>query len=330
MPRCCASRAAPKPTSSANSGATSRARSCATPSRSPASPRRATSSAAWRLEGETREMAYAVVPAAAFASASSRSRRPTWPAYYEQHKSEFMTPETVALQYMKLDLAAIAAEIQVTEEALRGILRRDRSRALHDAGTASRQPHPDRSRHRRCGRPEEGRADRGATARPVRISRSWRVRIRTTRARNRPGVTSVGPTREAYVPAFADALFGMKQGEVSAPVKTQFGYHVIRLDGIEAPGQRSFEEVRAELEPEYRREQAQNVFYEKSQQLADESFAALTELDTVEEAGPATCRRSRASRARAAGRSTTTARSSTRCSAKPCSRAPEQRADRAR
>ena len=102
-----------------------------------------------------------------------------------------------------------------------------------------------------------------------------------------PGSKSAGgdlgwSTREAYVPAFADALFGIKQqGEIRGPVKTQFGYHVIRLDGIEAPAQRSFEEVRAELETQYRAEQAQSLFYEKSQQLADESFAALSELDSV-------------------------------------------------
>jgi peptidyl-prolyl cis-trans isomerase D len=73
----------------------------------------------------------------------------------------------------------------------------------------------------------------------------------------------------------------MQVGEVKGPVKTQFGYHVIQLEEIEKPHVRSFEEVRAELEPEYRREQAQNAFYDKAQQLADESFAALSELDSV-------------------------------------------------
>jgi peptidyl-prolyl cis-trans isomerase D len=88
-------------------------------------------------------------------------------------------------------------------------------------------------------------------------------------------------TRESYVKEFSDALFGMQKGEIQGPVRTQFGYHIIRLDDVETPHVRSFEEMRAELEPEYRREQAQNLFYEKSQQLADESFAALSELDSV-------------------------------------------------
>ncbi len=56
---------------------------------------------------------------------------------------------------------------------------------------------------------------------------------------------------------------------------------MIQLEEIETPHVRSFDEARAELEPEFRRDQAQNAFYEKSQQLADESFAALSELDSV-------------------------------------------------
>ena len=73
----------------------------------------------------------------------------------------------------------------------------------------------------------------------------------------------------------------MNTGEVRGPVKTQFGYHVIKLEAIEPAAQRSFDEVRAELEEDYRREQAQSAFYERSQQLADESFAALSELESV-------------------------------------------------
>jgi peptidyl-prolyl cis-trans isomerase D len=73
----------------------------------------------------------------------------------------------------------------------------------------------------------------------------------------------------------------MSKGDIRGPVQTQFGFHILRLEDIEAPHVRSFEEVRAELEPEFRREQAQSLFYEKSQLLADEAFAALTELDAV-------------------------------------------------
>ena len=73
----------------------------------------------------------------------------------------------------------------------------------------------------------------------------------------------------------------MAPGEVRGPVQTQFGYHVIRLEEVDAAHQRSFEEVREELEADFRRERAQARFYEQSQALADEAFASLSELDSV-------------------------------------------------
>jgi peptidyl-prolyl cis-trans isomerase C len=47
------------------------------------------------------------------------------------------------------------------------------------------------------------------------------------------------------VPTFEQAAFAMKPGEVSQPIKTQFGYHVIRLESKDT---KSFEEVRPDLE----------------------------------------------------------------------------------
>jgi len=88
-------------------------------------------------------------------------------------------------------------------------------------------------------------------------------------------------TRDSFVAPFADALFAMNTGEIRGPVKTQFGYHIIKLEAVEPGAQRSFDEVRGELEADYRRDQAQSAFYERSQALADEAFAALSELDSV-------------------------------------------------
>lgn len=57
----------------------------------------------------------------------------------------------------------------------------------------------------------------------------------------------------AMVKEFQDAVAALKQtGEISPLVETQFGFHIIRLDGRRPAGLRAFEEVRAELEAEVR------------------------------------------------------------------------------
>ncbi|WP_243026644.1 peptidylprolyl isomerase [Thermus albus] len=50
-----------------------------------------------------------------------------------------------------------------------------------------------------------------------------------------------------YIPAFEKALLGLKPGEVSPPVGTEFGFHVILLERTEPPGRYPLEEVAEEI-----------------------------------------------------------------------------------
>jgi peptidyl-prolyl cis-trans isomerase D len=231
-----------------------------------------------QLEGETREIAYAVLPAASYAGQVAVAPEQV-AAYYEKNKTQYTTPETVSLQYLQLNMADIAANVQVSDEALRKFYdenaarnetpeRRKASHILVESGT------------------DDAAAQKKAEALYARAKAGEDFAKLARENSDDPGSKEAGgdlgwSTREAYVKEFADALFAMNKGEIRGPVRTQFGYHVIKLEDVESPKVRSFEEMRAELDPEFRREQAQSVFYEKSQQLADESFAALSELDSV-------------------------------------------------
>lgn len=53
--------------------------------------------------------------------------------------------------------------------------------------------------------------------------------------------------RGDVVKPFEETAFSLKEGEISEPVKTQFGYHIIRLDAYNAPQQRSFEDAKVQL-----------------------------------------------------------------------------------
>jgi len=78
--------------------------------------------------------------------------------------------------------------------------------------------------------------------------------------------------RGQMVPTFEQAAFTMQPGDVSEPVKTQFGYHIIK---VEAKESKSFEEVRPDLERRMRPEQAQKAVEElqkKTQVILDPDF----------------------------------------------------------
>ena len=77
------------------------------------------------------------------------------------------------------------------------------------------------------------------------------------------------------VPSFEEAAFAMQPGDLSEPVKTPFGYHVIKLEAKES---KSFEDVRPELERRMRPEQAQKTLEElqkKTPVVLDPDFFGL-------------------------------------------------------
>lgn len=76
-------------------------------------------------------------------------------------------------------------------------------------------------------------------------------------------------SRGQMVPEFEEVVFTMEPGTVSEPVKTQFGYHIIKLDELQAAGESAFEEVIGEIE--------KNLMYQKQNQVYGEKIDSLKE-----------------------------------------------------
>jgi hypothetical protein len=84
-----------------------------------------------------------------------------------------------------------------------------------------------------------------------------------------------------WVTPFADAAFAMKVDEITGPVTTQFGYHILKLVGIQPATVKTFEQSRAELETEFRRNEAEKLFNNAQDQLADAALQNATDIDVV-------------------------------------------------
>ena len=67
-------------------------------------------------------------------------------------------------------------------------------------------------------------------------------------------------TKDAMVPEFSEAAYGMKKGEVStAPVKTEFGWHIVQLDDVRKKPKPTFEELESYLVVQLRQEKLEEL-----------------------------------------------------------------------
>ena len=84
--------------------------------------------------------------------------------------------------------------------------------------------------------------------------------------------------RDAMVKPFSDAAFAMKNGDISDVVESEFGYHIIKLTDIKAPKQRTFEEMKPELEADIKKQQAQKKFTETAEGFTNSVYEQADSL----------------------------------------------------
>jgi peptidyl-prolyl cis-trans isomerase D len=234
----------------------------------------------YAIEKQEREIDYALVSANDFLPQITVTDEQIQ-KWYDEHKDQYQLPEKVDLQYVELDRSRAESAVQVNEDALRQYYEQvkekyespERRKARHILITAGDGL-------------DEAAAEKKAAELAEKAKGGADFSQLAKENSKDPGSAEQGgdlgwAQRGMFVGPFEEALFSMKPGEIRGPVKTQFGYHVLKLDEVEAGQIRSFDEVRAELEADYRSEQSQTLFYDQTQKLGDLAFESLTELASV-------------------------------------------------
>ena len=202
-------------------------------------------------------------------------------ARYESELDRYHTPETVDVEYVRLSFAAVMAEQEVTEAELRTAFDEAERDRLAAGDTARRrgahillEVGDERSE-------EEAVALLNATRAEVEAGADFadKARALSEDAGSAAAGGDLGlAEREAFVEPFADALWELEPGTMSAPVVTEFGVHLITLLEIEAVPAPTFEASRDALAETVKRQRAAEGFDERLR-LMDE--IAFEESDTL-------------------------------------------------
>jgi peptidyl-prolyl cis-trans isomerase D len=237
----------------------------------------------YAMERQEREIDYALIPASAFEASTSITDEQVQ-KWYQENQDKYLLPETVNLQYVELTREQAESGIEVTEQGLK-----DYYEQVKDRFTTQERRH---GRHILI-TVGDGVDDAAARKKAEELTAQAKggadfAQLAKDNSKD-PGSAQQGgdlgwAQRGMFVGPFEDALFAMSVNEIRGPVKSDFGYHVLKLEEVEAGHVKTFDEARAEIEADYRKDRAQNIFYDESQKLADTAFSALTELDSVAKA----------------------------------------------
>lgn len=206
-------------------------------------------------------------------------------AFYKSHEADFRAPDQAKIEYVVLDLAALTKGITVPEDELKKYYTENAARY-----TVKQER---RVRHILV------KVDPGAPA-DVRQKAKARAEALLAEVRKSPdrfaeiarkdsddaGSAAQGGDlgffgRGAMVKPFEDAAFAMKPGEISDLVKTDFGWHILELEAVRGGEERPFDQVRASIEDEVRKQIAAKRWADAAEQFTNTVYEQSDSLQPV-------------------------------------------------
>ena len=219
------------------------------------------------LREEEREVQYAVIPADAYKSSASIDPAAV-EAYYKAHRAEYLVPESVDLQYAQLTLTEVAATETVSDVDVQKAYDKEKSRFV--------EPERREASHILIPFGKDPAAALKQADKVLALAKSGQNFAALAKKYSQdPGSAQNGGSlgwmdHSGFVAPFADALFGIKSvGDIVGPVKTQYGYHIIRLDGVQAGRTKTLAEARPQLEAQLKQSAATNRFGDIEDKLQD-------------------------------------------------------------
>ena len=232
----------------------------------------------FKIQNQKRDVEYISIPLAVSGSAPSEEEIS---AYYQQHLNAYQSDEQVSVQYVELSLDALSNDVSATEDQLKDY--------YEEQKTQFTSPERRKISHiliafGKDNVTEEQALQKALAAKQTLSNKDFatlatEISDDKLSAKNGGdlGLFNVGVMEKA----FEEAASKLKLGEVSEPVKSAFGYHLIKVTEL-VPGEvKTFETVKPELSKAYKKAQAESRFNELAEKLSQVSYENPESLDAT-------------------------------------------------
>jgi len=238
-----------------------------------------------RLQRQKRAFDTLTVPAARFDDVKIEDSAVQ--TFYEMNQVDFVAPEQVKIRYVEVSRDAIADAVSIDDEELRGIYERrkadlqtpEQRDASHILLTLPSDADEETVAQARAKLEDlKKQIDGGASFKD--LAREYSQDPGSARQ----GGSLGGISRGVMDPSFEDAVFSLALNEVSDPVRSAFGLHLIKVDAIHASKVPTFEEVRDKMRFDYQNDKAERAFVDRVETLANVAFENPDSLDAAADA----------------------------------------------
>ncbi|MBB3104518.1 SurA N-terminal domain-containing protein [Azomonas macrocytogenes] len=203
--------------------------------------------------------------------------------YYEANAGRFRSPEQVVAEYVELKKDVFFDQVSVNESQIKAFYEKQ----IADLGEQRRAAHI-------LIEVNDKISDEQARAKiediHARLEKGEDFATLAKQESQDPGSAKdggdlgfAGPG--VYDPTFEKALYALKEGEISVPVRSAFGWHLIKLLGVQAPEIPTLESLRPELVRQLKAEQVEQRFVEASKQLESSAYESADLAQPAQESG---------------------------------------------
>ncbi len=236
------------------------------------------------LVAQRRSIRYAILPKAAIADAQVSNAQAE--AFYKSHLTEYMNPEQVAVKYIEVDADSLKLDATVDEADLRKRYEDQKNRFVQPEQRLASHilinvpPNATPEQQKAALAQAEAVATQANAGNFAAIAEKQSQDAGSRRQGGDLGWLEKGVTTAA----FETALFALQKGQISKPVLSSDGYHIIWLRDVRAGAAKPFDEVREQLAKDASAAERDHAYNELAGKMSDSTYQNPTTLEPASSA----------------------------------------------